>query len=168
MIQENELYRKVADACRLETADAFCLQSRIHRLRWFGRSDIWVKRDDELSFGVSGNKLRKHASIIPSLKQQRIEEVVVIGGAHSNNVLSAAQTLTENNIKITPFLLGPPSRKLGNAKLLSLFVDDSEIHWISRSQWMNCADLANAYAEERNARGVKIFVLPEGAHHRLA
>ncbi len=168
MIQENELYRKVADACRWETADAFRLQSRIHRLRWFGRSDIWVKRDDELSFGVSGTKLRKHASIIPSLKQQGIEEVVVIGGANSNNVLSAAQTLTENNIKITPFLLGPPSQKLGNSKLFSLFVDDSEIHWISRAQWADCEDLVNKYVEKRKAQGIKIFVLPEGAHHPLA
>jgi len=168
MIQESELYRKIADACRLETAEAFHLQSRIHRLRWFGRSDIWVKRDDELSFGVSGTKLRKHASIIPSLKQQGIEEVVVIGGANSNNVLSAAQTLTENNIKITPFLLGPPSQKLGNSKLFSLFVDDSEIHWISRSQWADCEDFVNNYVEKRKARGIKIFVLPEGAHHRLA
>ena len=168
MIQENELYRKVADACRLDTAEAFRLQSRIHRLRWFGRSDIWVKRDDELSFGVSGTKLRKHASIIPFLKQQGIEEVVVIGGANSNNVLSAAQTLTENHIKIIPFLLGPPSRKLGNARLLSLFVDDGEIHWFSRLQWANCEDFANAYAAERTSRGVKTFVLPEGAHHRLA
>ena len=168
MIQENELYRKVANACRLEAAEAFRLQSRIHRLRWFGRSDIWIKRDDELSFGVSGTKLRKHASIIPSLKQQGIEEVVVIGGANSNNVLSAAQTLTENNIKITPFLLGPPSKILGNAKLLSLFVDDSDIHWISRSQWADCEDLVNNYVEKRKDLGVKIFVLPEGGHHPLA
>lgn len=168
MIQERELYSKVAKACRQNTAEAFRLQSRIHRLRWFGRSDIWVKRDDELSFGVSGTKLRKHASIIPSLKQQGIEEVVVIGGAHSNNVLSAAQTLTENNIRITPFLLGPPTRKLGNAKLFALFVDDNEIHWIARSQWANCEDLANNYAEERRARGRRVFVLPEGAHHQLA
>lgn len=168
VIQESELYRKVAGACRLDTAEAFRLQSRIHRLRWFGRSDIWVKRDDELSFGVSGTKLRKHASIIPALKQQGIEEVVVIGGANSNNVLSAAQTLKENNIKITPFLLGPPSQKLGNAKLLSLFIDDSEIHWISRSQWANCERLVNHYVEKRKAGGIKIFVLPEGAHHPLA
>ena len=168
MIQESELYRKVADACRLKTAEAFRLQSRIHRLQWFGRSDIWVKRDDELSFGVSGTKLRKHASIIPALKQKGIEEVVVIGGANSNNVLSAAQTLKENNIKMTPFLLGPPSQKLGNSKLLSLFVDDSEIHWISRSQWGDCEDLVNNYVEKRKALGVKIFVLPEGAHHPLA
>jgi len=168
MIQENEIYRKVADACRLDAAEAFCLQSRVHRLPWFGRSDIWVKRDDELSFGVSGTKLRKHASIIPFLKQQGIEEVVVIGGANSNNVLSAAQTLTENHIKITPFLLGPPSRKLGNLKLLSLFVDDSDIHWFSRSQWVQCEDFANVYAAERTSRGAKTFVLPEGAHHRLA
>ncbi len=162
MIQESELYRKVAEACRLETAEAFRLQSRVHRLRWFGRSDIWVKRDDELSFGVSGTKLRKHASIIPALKQKGIEEVVVIGGANSNNVLSAAQTLTENNIRIIPFLLGPPSEILGNLKLLSLFVDDNEIHWISRSQWADREHLANCYAEKRKAYGIKIFVLPEG------
>jgi 1-aminocyclopropane-1-carboxylate deaminase/D-cysteine desulfhydrase-like pyridoxal-dependent ACC family enzyme len=112
--------------------------------------------------------LRKHASIIPSLKQQGIEEVVVIGGANSNNVLSAAQTLTENNIEITPFLLGPPFQKLGNAKLFSLFVDDSEIHWISRAQWADCEDLVNSYVEKRKSRGIKIFVLPEGAHHPLA
>lgn len=168
MLQENEIYRKVADACRLDTAEAFCLQSRIHRLRWFGRSDIWVKRDDELSFGVSGTKLRKHASIIPFLKQQGIEEVVVIGGANSNNVLSAAQTLTENRIKTTPFLLGPPTRKQGNLRLLSLFIDDSDIHWFSRAQWGRCEEFANAYAAERTLRGLKTFVLPEGAHHRLA
>ena len=168
MLPENEIYRKVADACRLCEAEAFCLQSRVHRLRWFGRSDIWVKRDDELSFGVSGTKLRKHASIIPFLKQQGIEEVVVIGGANSNNVLSAAQTLTENHIKITPFLLGPPTRKQGNLRLLSLFVDDSDIHWFSRSQWGRCEEFANAYSAERTLRGLKTFVLPEGAHHRLA
>ena len=152
----------------METAEAFNLHSRIHRLRWFGRSDIWVKRDDELSFGVSGTKLRKHASIIPSLKEKGIEEVVVIGGANSNNVLSAAQTLTENNIKIAPFLLGPPSQKLGNSKLFSLFVDNSEIRWISRAQWADCENLVNRYVEKRKAQGIKIFVLPEGAHHPLA
>ncbi len=168
MIEENELYRKVENACRLKSADSFNLQSRIHRLRWFGRSDIWVKRDDELSFGVSGTKLRKHASIIPVLKLKGIEEVVVIGGSNSNNVLSAAQTLTENNIKISPFLLGPPAHKEGNLKLLSLFVDDDEIHWISRDQWADIETLVNKYIENENAQGIKIFVLPEGGHHRLA
>ncbi len=168
MIEENVLYRKVENACRLKSADSFNLQSRIHRLRWFGRSDIWVKRDDELSFGVSGTKLRKHASIIPVLKLKGIEEVVVIGGSNSNNVLSAAQTLTENNIKISPFLLGPPAHKEGNLKLLSLFVDDDEIHWISRDQWADIETLVNKYIENENAQGIKIFVLPEGGHHRLA
>ena len=94
--------------------------------------------------------------------------MVVIGGANSNNVLSAAQTLKENNIKITPFLLGPPSQKLGNAKLFSLFVDDSEIHWISRSQLERLRRFSQQLCGKRKALGVKIFVLPEGAHHPLA
>jgi 1-aminocyclopropane-1-carboxylate deaminase/D-cysteine desulfhydrase-like pyridoxal-dependent ACC family enzyme len=166
--QGNGFYKKVEKACRLDTAESFNLQSRIHRLRWFGRSDIWVKRDDELSFGVSGTKLRKHASVIPVLKQEGIDEVVVIGGANSNNVLSAAQTLTENGIKITPFLLGPPSHKQGNSKLLSLFIDEDDIHWISRQQWTERETQINSYVDERKSQGIKIFVLPEGGHHRLA
>ncbi len=166
--QENGFCKKVEEACRLDTAESFNLQSRIHRLRWFGRSDIWVKRDDELSFGVSGTKLRKHASIIPVLKQEGIDEVVVIGGANSNNVLSAAQTLTENGIKITPFLLGPLPHKQGNSKLLSLFVNDEDIHWISRQQWTERETQINSYVDKRKDQGIKIFVLPEGGHHRLA
>ncbi len=168
MIQDNEFYNKIVKACRFDAAESFNLQSRIHRLRWFGRSDIWVKRDDELSFGVSGTKLRKHASIIPVLKQEGVDEVVVIGGANSNNVLSAAQTLTENGIKITPFLLGPPSHKQGNSKLLSLFVDDEDIHWITRQHWIERESQINSYVDKRKDQGIKIFVLPEGGHHRLA
>jgi len=164
----NGFYKKVEEACRMDTAESFNLQSRIHRLQWFGRSDIWVKRDDELSFGVSGTKLRKHASIIPVLKQEEIGEVVVIGGANSNNVLSAAQTLTENGIKITPFLLGPPSQKQGNSRLLSLFVDDEDIHWISRQQWTERETQINSYVDGKKGQGIKMFVLPEGGHHRLA
>ncbi len=164
----NGFYKKVEEACRLDTAESFNLQSRIHRLQWFGRSDIWVKRDDELSFGVSGTKLRKHASIIPVLKKGEIDEVVVIAGANSNNVLSAAQTLTENGIKIIPFLLGPPSQKQGNSRLLSLFVNDEDIHWISRQQWTERETQINSYVDGKKGQGIKIFVLPEGGHHRLA
>ncbi len=168
MINEDELYRKVENACRLKSAESFNLRSRIHRLRWFNRSDIWIKRDDELSFGVSGTRLRKHASIVPVLKLKGIEEVVVLGGANSNNVLSAAQILTENNIKITPFLLGPPAHKQGNLKLLSLFVDDDEIHWIPHEQWADIESHVNKYVEKENEQGIKVFVLPEGGHHRMA
>ena len=168
MINEDELYRKVESACRLKSVESFNLRSRTHKLRWFNRSDIWVKRDDELSFGVSGTRLRKHASTIPALKLKGIEEVVIIGESNSNNVLSAAQTLTENNIKITPFLLGPPVHRQGNLKLLSLFVDDDEIHWIPREEWDDIETHVNKYVEKENEQGIKVFVLPEGGHHQLA
>ncbi len=168
MINKDGLFRKVENACRLNSAESFNLQSRIHRLQWFNRSDIWVKRDDELSFGVSGTRLRKHASIIPALKLKGIEEVVVIGGPNSNNVLAAAQTLTENNIKITPFLPGPPAHRKGNLKLLSLFVDDDEIHWVPHEKWSDIETHVNKYIEKENELGIKVFILPEGGHHRLA
>ncbi len=98
MISEDELYRKAESACRLKSPETFNLRSRIHRLRWLNRSNIWIKRDDELSFGVSGTRLRKHASIVPvySAKlfitaKQMIQDLSIDGNIlliHSGGILA--------------------------------------------------------------------------------
>lgn len=137
--------------------------SRIHSLRSFIFPSIqcYVKRDDELGFGVSGSKIRKYRSLIPFLLANRIQEVVIIGSAYSNHVLSFVQLLIENGVKPTLFLRGDPNRPLqGNALLTSLFISPSRIHWLSLSDWKNVESLASSYASQQSH---PIFVLPEGA-----
>src|SRR5437016_4466946 len=113
----------------------YSLHSRVHPLRSysFDEAKVFVKRDDELGFGISGSKMRKYSSLIPFLIAHKFQEVVLIGGAYSNNVLGLVQLLIENGIKATLFLREDVGDDLkGNRLLLSLLVDEQTIHWISR------------------------------------
>lgn len=136
--------------------------SRTHALKTFNfpSTTSFVKRDDELGFGISGSKWRKYTSLIPYLTGHNYQEAVVIGGAYSNHVLGISQLLIENRIKPTLFLLGNPTIKLqGNLLLTSLLVPESQVHWISRKNWPDVEALAQSYIENNDS----IIVIPEGA-----
>ncbi len=59
---------------QLEPLADYQLQSRTHLLKNF--KNIYIKRDDELSFGISGSKIRKYASLIPNLLRHSIDEAI--------------------------------------------------------------------------------------------
>ena len=140
----------------------FPMHSRVHPLQSFifPSTACYVKRDDELGFGISGSKIRKYRTLIPFFLNKGIEEVVLIGSAFSNHVLSLQQLLIENGLRPTLFLRGDPNRSLqGNFLLTSLFVPPSSIHWFSKTEWNTVESRAYAYAkQQRHAT----FVLPEG------
>lgn len=138
------------------------VHSRVHKLRSFNfpSTCCYVKRDDELGFGISGSKIRKYRSLIPFFITQNIQEVVLIGSAYSNHILSTSQLLIENGIKPTLFLRGDPSRLLqGNALLTSLFILPSSIQWFSPSDWRDVESIAYTYASKQKHL---TYVLPEG------
>lgn len=138
------------------------MHSRIHPLRSFHFPSIkcYVKRDDELGFGISGSKIRKYRTLIPFLVLKSIQEVAVIGSAYSNHVFSFIQLLIENGLKPTLFLRGDPHSPLqGNALLTTLFIPSECIHWLSKENWKNVESLANEYAKQKSHA---TFVLPEG------
>ncbi|MBA3722827.1 MAG: pyridoxal-phosphate dependent enzyme [Parachlamydiaceae bacterium] len=136
--------------------------SRIHPLNNFSTTNCYVKREDELGFGISGSKIRKYRSLIPFLKKNHYTEVVVIGSSQSNNVLGIIQLLIENQIKPTLFLKKPSSNKVqGNFLLIQLLVEKKTYHFISQEDWENVEALAHDYLNNNSAR--KIFILKEGA-----
>lgn len=139
------------------------MNSRVHRLNTFDFPDItcYVKRDDELSFGVSGTKLRKYTSLIPFLIEQKIKEVVIAGGSHSNHILSLAQLLREKKFKITLFFGGNrPSRLTGNLLLTSLIIPSEDIHWLPKGEEEKAAEIYTLYRQKENA---PTFYIPLGA-----
>jgi 1-aminocyclopropane-1-carboxylate deaminase len=141
-------------------------QSRVHRLLSFDTPDClcYVKRDDELGFGITGTKIRKYRSLIPYLLKDRFDEVVVIGGMNSNNVLGLVQLFAENRLKPRLFLLGQPDQPRHAISLLTLLVaGEDSVRWVARSEWPNVDAFAKAYAEEQLAQGRRIFIVPEGS-----
>lgn len=134
--------------------------SRVHRLRSF-QGTCFVKRDDELGFGISGTKVRKYLSFLPAFLENKPEEAIVIGSAYSNHVLSLSQLLKENGVKPILFLLGDPSCKLqGNLALTALIAGLENIHWVSRKQWKEVDGIAFQFAAGRS----RAAVVPKGAN----
>lgn len=139
------------------------VRSRIHPLNAFsssGKNACFVKRDDELGFGISGNKLRKFSTLIPDLVRQNCHEAILLGGPFSNNVLSLTQLLLENNILPTLFLRGsrPPQVK-GNFLLLQMLLPSSSFHWIPRESWPQIDAYISSYTSNRT----NFSVIPEGS-----
>ena len=120
-----------------------------------------MKRDDELSCGISGSKLRKYSSIIPFLITEKIKHLIIIAGPQSNNLLAALQIARELQLKITVFLLKPKHPQIqGNFKLSLMFLEPEDIIWVERNEWANVELLAQEYLEGLDNLA---FLLNEGA-----
>ncbi|MDF2550027.1 MAG: putative 1-aminocyclopropane-carboxylate deaminase [Chlamydiales bacterium] len=141
------------------------LSSRSHPLNTF-LGEGWqgfVKRDDELGFGISGSKLRKYASLIPWLKQEKIERAILIGSAFSNHILSLSQLLIEEQISSSLILLESQQKALtGNHLLIRLFHEGEDIHYLSRDRWQSKGQYAEELANAFQLKGEKVFIVPEG------
>src|SRR6185437_1050634 len=145
------------------------LHSRVHRLYLHAGArehGAWVKRDDELSFGASGSKVRKYSSLLPDLVRQWATHGVVIGGQNSNNVLAAVQYLPEHGI--TPVLVLREQRDRGLPGIISMLIThmvaERRVHLVQRSAWPEAYPLAcDRAVEQVKADGGSPYVIPEGA-----
>lgn len=143
--------------------------SRVHRLKSFDLPDctVYIKREDELGFGISGCKIRKYLSLIPYLLSQKLNEAIVIGAAFSNHVVSITQLLIENQILPVLFLLGePPFKVQGNFLFASLLARPENIHWFSKEKWQNLDPIANEYVQAKAKENVKVGIIPKGGSCR--
>jgi 1-aminocyclopropane-1-carboxylate deaminase/D-cysteine desulfhydrase-like pyridoxal-dependent ACC family enzyme len=145
----------------------FPRQSRVHPLCSFSLSfcKCYVKREDELGFGISGTKVRKYMSMLPALLKEKPDEAVLIGSAYSNHVLSFSQLLKENQVDPILFLLGDETCKFqGNLLYSALIAGKENIHWISRKNWQTVEQMAQDFAIKRQDAHKKTIVIPKGGN----
>jgi 1-aminocyclopropane-1-carboxylate deaminase/D-cysteine desulfhydrase-like pyridoxal-dependent ACC family enzyme len=124
-----------------------------------GRS-IFLKRDDELSSGITGSKFRKYASLMHYLLEKQYDEVLLIGSAQSNNITGLAQLLNEYSLPYRLMLLESNEAILrGNLLWMHMLCDMSRVIWIKRADWPKVNILAQDLAD---ASDKNIFVVKEG------
>ncbi len=168
MNKQENLINQFITKIKTFTYSNFPYSSRIHLLNCFNaiNKTVYVKRDDELGFGISGSKIRKYLSLIPYLLNNKYEIVVLKGGLQSNNILSAVQILIEH--KIRPIILIPEhkhkTKPLGNHLFTRMFLNDDNIIYYSQDE--NEAILK--YQEKMQAAGKKVLILNEGANSKEA
>ena len=140
-------------------------QTRVHRLSSFDTPDatVWLKREDESGFGISGCKKRKYASLMPWLARQNCREVYAVGGSYSNHLPALLQLLREWRIGAHIFLKTSHGGELrGNALLLHLLSRPEELTRVDPVDW----DRVEEIAQQRRAAAANpdaICVIPEGA-----
>jgi len=147
---------KLRELLQKDLHSSYRLSSRAHKMQ---KIPGYVKRDDELGFGVSGSKLRKYASLIPLLKGKKAG---LVGSARSNHILSLIQLLKQEGIEYGVFLEKPKTDlQAGNFFFTSLLLSPEEIFWVDKAPSKLTPEVIRHFEEIANDT---FFWVPPGAN----
>jgi 1-aminocyclopropane-1-carboxylate deaminase len=143
--------------------------SRCHPIKGYlpqhASAPLYIKREDELSANAIGTKHRKYLSLLPNLQHSGIHHIILIGSAHSNNVLGLSQMLHSLGYQVTALVKSPGSRALtGNHLLLNMLLPPSQIHYIAHQDWPQVEAIAEETSQALSRQSIKAAVIPEGGY----
>lgn len=126
--------------------------------RWQSlRPGVWVKREDELSFTLSGPKFRKFCGLHKALEAH--SRVVSWGSARSAFLLGLAQICREMGKELDLVLLqSTPYQDFGTDVLYQNAFNGCSQQWLSRDAWSSAPDRAREFANDQG----DTLILPEG------
>jgi 1-aminocyclopropane-1-carboxylate deaminase/D-cysteine desulfhydrase-like pyridoxal-dependent ACC family enzyme len=121
---------------------------------------LLVKRDDAISFGFGGNKVRKVELVAAQALADGADTLITTGGTQSNHARVTAAAAARLGLRCVLVLNGAPPEKLtGNALLDSLY--GAEVHYVERRE--DRAPAMAAIAERLRAHGRRPVEIPLGA-----
>ena len=131
--------------------------SRIHRANLIDGAAFYVKRDDELGFGIGGSKVRKFSSILQHILKNDFDRVILEGSLQSNNALGLAPLLSSYQIPFTLACPKPQSSAVGNRIWIEQLYDPDWVHDIPSTQGLSESDYRSTLAIKNP------FIIREGA-----
>ncbi|MDA1305628.1 MAG: D-cysteine desulfhydrase family protein [Acidobacteria bacterium] len=121
---------------------------------------LFMKRDDLLSFGMGGNKVRKLQTVLAQVRAAGADTLITCGGLQSNHCRVTAAAGAALGMRVVLVVNGiRQERPTGNALLDQLFGADVR-HVASREER---STMMVTLAEELEAQGKRPFVIPLGA-----
>jgi D-cysteine desulfhydrase len=124
----------------------------------FDGPDIYMKRDDLISLGMGGNKVRKLEFLIGEALEHRKDTLVTAGGIQSNHCRLTAASARRAGLDCHLVLNGvPPDTPNGNLLLDNLF--GAHIHYCDRK---DRDSTLYQVADELAENGKKPYVIPVG------
>ena len=123
---------------------------------------IWAKRDDALSLGLGGNKIRKLDLILGRARQDAVDTILTTGGLQSNHCRLTAAAAASVGMGCTLFLRAdPPVANEGNILLDQLF--GAELIYTGTVTYEDVDELMLAHATNISRVGGHPLVIPLGA-----
>ncbi len=136
---------------------------RLERLSEEWGVDLWIKRDDFTGIETSGNKIRKLEYTIAKALSEEAGVVITCGGIQSNHCRSTAAVAARVGIKSHLVLRIDQEPPLEGNYLLDKILG-AEITFISRKDYSTRRnEIMKEIAEAYEAKGIKAYVIPEGA-----
>jgi D-cysteine desulfhydrase family pyridoxal phosphate-dependent enzyme len=121
---------------------------------------LFVKRDDLLSFGLGGNKVRKLQTVVAEAQAAGADTLITCGGVQSNHARATAAAGAALGLGVVLVLNGDaPERPTGNTRLDLLFGADVRIVPTREAR----DEAMAAVAADITAAGGRPFVVPVGA-----
>ena len=125
-----------------------------------GGPRLLIKRDDAISFGFGGNKVRKIEMVAAKARADGADLLITTGGVQSNHCRVTAAAAARLGMRCVIVANGsPPERLSGNALLDSMF--GAEVRYVATRE--DRAPAMEHAADEWRARGAHPFVIPLGA-----
>ncbi len=119
-----------------------------------------IKRDDAISFGFGGNKVRKLRYVIPDLKRHGVDTIITCGGVQSNHARATAAAAAAHGLSCHIVVNGiEPTHPTGNALLNQLL--GATFEYIGGRE--NRAPAMEAAAARFQAEGRHPGIVPLGA-----
>ncbi len=124
------------------------------------RPRLLVKRDDAISFGFGGNKVRKVELVAAQALAEGADTLITTGGGQSNHARATAAAAAKLGLKCVLVLNGaPPARPTGNALLDTMF--GAELRYVERRE--DRAPTMRDVAGRLRAQGRRPIEIPLGA-----
>ena len=121
---------------------------------------LLIKRDDLLSFGCGGNKVRKLQTVLADARAQGADTLITCGGPQSNHARATAAAGAVLGMRVLLVLNGAPQPvPTANARLDRLF--GAEIHFVADRT--ERAPAMERLAIDVRSAGGRPYVIPLGA-----
>src|SRR5262249_1789093 len=121
---------------------------------------LFMKRDDLLSFGLGGNKVRKVQTIAAEARAAGADLLITCGGVQSNHARVTAAAGAALGLDVVLVLNGaPPAKTTANTLLDQLF--GAELRFVSSRE--ERVPMMETMAGETRAAGRRPFIVPLGA-----
>lgn len=132
-----------------------------------GGPNIYIKRDDQTGFEVSGNKIRKIEYSFKEALDQGCDLFITAGGIQSNHCRAVTSFATRLGLKTVLVLNGSEENETeGN-----LFIDKllgADIHYVTNEEYKNEREsIMESLKAEYEAKGYKPYLIPVGASNGI-
>lgn len=142
------------------------LPTRIEKLK-FTQNDIevYIKRDDQTGYELSGNKVRKLEYSLKEALEQESTAIITCGGIQSNHARATAIASVKLGLEVHLVLKDNEKHQQGNYFMNQMI--GANIHIITVEAYKNRHQIMNELKEKLDAQGKKAYIIPEGASNGI-